>query len=199
MRNHRRVDRIGLGLCRAPGQTPALCRIDHDHGSSAAARRCDDGLKTAGSSIATTRGSSSCTLRQLLDTRPLRATTDSHRSDARNIQAAWQHRYRHDGVQLIPSLRKRARCAAQATVRVRWNDRRRPWLSHGLGVPRSVRSHACPAPATLTRAAIRKLQGRVSEATRVRGPHRNSELSGWSDDVSNIPASESPAERPPHP
>ena len=48
----------------------------------------------------------------------------------------------NDGVHLIPSLRKRARCAAQATVRVRWNGRRRPTLSHGLGVPQGDRSHA---------------------------------------------------------
>ena len=39
-----------------------------------------------------------------------------------------------------PSLRKRARFAAQATVRVRWNDRRGPSLRNGLECPRMIRS-----------------------------------------------------------
>ena len=45
-----------------------------------------------------------------------------------------------DNVHPIPSLRKRARLAAQATVRVRWNGGRRPSLLHGLVVPRWPRS-----------------------------------------------------------
>src|ERR1700722_19832431 len=54
-------------------------------------------------------------------------------------------------VHLIPSLRKRASQAAQATVRVQWNGRRRPSLSHGLGVPQVARSPACHRNAYPTR------------------------------------------------
>src|SRR5271165_301872 len=46
----------------------------------------------------------------------------------------------NDRVHPIPSLRKRARLAAQATVRVRWNGGRRPSLLHGLVVPKGARS-----------------------------------------------------------
>src|SRR5262245_66587612 len=43
-----------------------------------------------------------------------------------------------------PSLSNRAsHRAAQATVRVRWNDRRGTTLSHGLQGPRALRTPAC--------------------------------------------------------
>src|SRR5262249_28275175 len=45
-----------------------------------------------------------------------------------------------DRVHLNPSLRKRARIAAQATVRVRWNDGRSTVLRNGLASPRMTRS-----------------------------------------------------------
>jgi len=44
------------------------------------------------------------------------------------------------GVHPVPSLRKRASLAAQATVRVRWNGGRRPLLTGGLGGPEGRRS-----------------------------------------------------------
>ena len=48
-----------------------------------------------------------------------------------------------DGFHGHPSLPNRAsRFAAQATVRVRWNDGRRTKLSHGLDHPRDMRSSA---------------------------------------------------------
>src|SRR5205807_415135 len=46
------------------------------------------------------------------------------------------------GVHAVPSLRKRASLAAQATVRVQWNDGRGALLSHGLAVPQGNRSPA---------------------------------------------------------
>jgi hypothetical protein len=47
-----------------------------------------------------------------------------------------------DGFHCLPSLRKRASMAAQATVRVQWNGERGPKLPYGLGVPRENRPHA---------------------------------------------------------
>src|SRR5215813_7028840 len=43
-------------------------------------------------------------------------------------------------VHLLPSLRNRARVAAPATVRVRWNDGRRTALRNGLQSPWMTRS-----------------------------------------------------------
>ncbi len=59
------------------------------------------------------------------------------------------------GVHLVPSLRKRASFAAQATVRVRWNGGRRPWLLHGLDRPKCCGLPAATAPASLSGAALR--------------------------------------------
>src|SRR5947209_16888214 len=42
----------------------------------------------------------------------------------------------NESVHVVPSLSKRASRAAQATVRVRWNDGQRPKLLHGLKHPR---------------------------------------------------------------
>src|SRR6202007_1206829 len=52
----------------------------------------------------------------------------------------------NDGVHLFPSLSKRARWAALATVRVRWNDGRRPTLGYGIHSPRMTRYSARHPP-----------------------------------------------------
>ena len=63
-----------------------------------------------------------------------------------------------DGIHLVPSLSKRASHAAQATVRVRWNDGRRPSLTHGLDHPRAFGPAPATAPASIADEAIRNLQ-----------------------------------------
>src|SRR5262249_49679067 len=70
----------------------------------------------------------------------------------RNVQTVLRYVDANDTcVHLIPSLRNRASQAAQATVRVRWNGRRRPLLTHGLGVPKGRRSSACHRTANPSR------------------------------------------------
>src|SRR6202044_1251142 len=82
---------------------------------------------------------------QLVDTRSVAAdkkalTIGPHR----NVQPVLRYIDANiNRVHLIPSLRKRASRAAQATVRVRWNGMRRPLLSHGLAGPQVNRSPAC--------------------------------------------------------
>src|SRR5713226_7643153 len=156
VRDHGGIDRIGLGtFAERLREGPYLSGIDHHHRQAGAGQAsCDHRLETAGGLN-----------RHQLDRewlQPFDQIVDpgARAADGKTLTA---RAYRHvqpvfryidaniNRVHLIPSLRNRASRAAQATVRVRWNGRRRPSLSHGLGVPQVARSLACHRTANLSR------------------------------------------------
>ncbi len=195
MSNDGGIDGIRLRpLAESLSEGAHLRRIDHHDRQL---RRCQASrnhcLKTAGSfDRDDARSKSLQSLRQSLDPGAIAINDKTFATRANayiqtilgNVDAD------HGGVHLIPSLRKRARCAAQATVRVRWNGGRRPMLTHGLGVPQGLRSSARHRTGHLSR---------CSDSRLTRGPLRDSERPGSSCGVTDSRAILSPAERPPHP
>ena len=145
----RSIDRVGLGaLAKRGGKGPDLGRVDHhDRQAGAAEPGRDDRLEAAGrldgdcragerlqpldqlgQAFAVARDGKGLFFRQDMHVQPILRYIDPNNNG---------------GVHPNPSLRKRARFAAQATVRVRWNGRRGHKLTNGLGVPRGSRPHAC--------------------------------------------------------
>src|SRR6266852_1570028 len=176
VRDHGGIDRIGLGtFAERLREGPYLSGIDHHHRQAGAGQAsCDHRLETAGGLN-----------RHQLDRewlQPFDQIVDpgARAADGKTLTA---RAYRHvqpvfryidaniNRVHLIPSLRNRASRAAQATVRVRWNGRRRPSLSHGLGVPQVARSLACHRTANLSRSGNVQVTRSDCEAIRVRGSH----------------------------
>ena len=140
-----RIDRIGLGaLAERIGEGAHLRRIDDDDRQSGAGERggnhafeaagCFDGDDSrrnrlqSGDELVET-----CTVTR--HDKSLAARAHMHiELGFRDVDS------NNESVHPVPSLSKRASHAAQATVRVRWNDGQRPTLSHGLGVPEGRRS-----------------------------------------------------------
>ena len=167
MRDHRGIDRVGLSpLAKRLGKSSHLRRVDHNDWQfcrrQAGRYHCLE--TTCCLDRNNTRHDLLQPFRQILNTstgasgdKALTARTH------RNIQSILTDvDSDNTSVHLIPSLRKRARNAAQATVRVRWNGRRRPMLIHGLGVPRGRRSIACHRAEILPDNGPAKLQGGLS-------------------------------------
>jgi len=156
VRDHGGIDRIGLGaLAERLREGPYLGRIDYHHRQAGAGKtRGDYGLEASGGLDRHQLDRERLQpFDQLVDPGTRAADDKALASRAhRNVQPVLRYIDANiNRVHLIPSLRKRARQAAQATVRVRWNGRRRPSLSHGLGVPQVTRSPACHRTAKLSR------------------------------------------------
>ena len=143
--NHFGVDRIGLGaLTDGLGEVTNLCRIDDGQRQRGTRNRCRrNRLKAAGGFDRNQpRRKPLQPLDQLLqafavtrDRKSLPAWPYMHiQTVLRDIDA------NIDRVHLHPSLRNRARSAAQATVRVRWNGGRGAALRSGLQCPKVNRS-----------------------------------------------------------
>ncbi len=121
------IDRIGLGpLAERLGEAADLGRVHHRHGEPCGreARR-HHRLVSAGRFHRHGRGGKRDEPGHE-PVEPLRVPRDRKRLTGwphRDIQPVLRHiNADHDGVHPVPSLRKRASLAAQATVRVRWND-----------------------------------------------------------------------------
>lgn len=147
--NHGSVDRIGLGtLPQGVGESSHLRRVD-DHNRQACAGEpgCHGSLEPSG------RLEPDCFWQQRLQ--PFDQRHDAF-GVARNTEAVLATAHMDikpvlrdvdadddsGGVHPVPSLRKRASLAAQATVRVQWTGERRPLLPYGLKGPKRGRSHA---------------------------------------------------------
>ena len=154
--DHAGIQRIGLGaLAQRLGEGAHLGRIDHDHrqlgGGEAGGH---DGFISAG------RFKRDRARRERLQAsdqiaKPGRVPRDRE-AVARRPQSYVQPVFRdvdpnNDGVHCIPSLRNRASLAAQATVRVQWNDGRTTTLPYGLDVPMGYRPSARHRTLEITR------------------------------------------------
>ena len=149
VRDHGGVDGVGLRpLAERAGKGADLGRVDDDDGQAGLGEARDhDGLEASGRLKPDRLGSHGA--------QPLDQRGDAF-GVARDIEAVVRATNVHveailgnvdtddggDGVHCLPSLRKRASLAAQATVRVQWNGERGPMLTHGLGVPEGRRPHA---------------------------------------------------------
>src|SRR5262249_53185294 len=148
--------RTGLAsLAKGWGEGPHLCRIDPPPRHPRAAQACRDPRFEAARGL--DRNELDRARLQALD-QFVDSTAGAADSESlsiwphRNVQTVLRYVDANDTcVHLIPSLRNRASQAAQATVRVRWNGRRRPLLTHGLGVPKGRRSSACHRTANPSR------------------------------------------------
>ena len=142
-------------LPSAPAKGADLGRVDDDDGQAGLGEARDhDGLEASGR-LKPDRLGSHCA-------QPLDQRGDAF-GVARDIEAVVRATNVHveailgnvdtddggDGVHCLPSLRKRASLAAQATVRVQWNGERGPMLTHGLGVPEGRRASRSPPPPAL--------------------------------------------------
>ncbi len=139
------VDRIGLGpFANCVGEGAHLCQIDHDDWQASARQSGGDEALEASGCLQPSRSrlkrpkpfdKNGKSLRVAGDNKTFVPAANMHiQLVLRNVDAD------NGGVHPIPSLRKRASLAAQATVRVRWNGWRRPLLTYGLGVPEALRS-----------------------------------------------------------
>ncbi len=140
--------RIGLGsLAERACKGPHLGRIDdRDRQTRAAGAGCHHGFEAAGGFDSDSRWQQRLrALRQLADAFAVaRDGKGRVRRQDMNVQPFLRNVDPDIGrVHSIPSLRKRARSAAQATVRVRWTGRRRIERTAGSIHPRGNRSSAC--------------------------------------------------------
>ena len=144
--NHRGIDRIGLGaLAQGIGEEADLGRIDDD--DRKAGRRQGRHRQRLQTSRRLERhdigieGSEPFDQIVQSDMVVGEPETIAGRQDM-HIQPILRNIDTDDLIHLLPSLPNRASLsqAALATVRVRWNGGRRPLLSHGLGVPKVLRS-----------------------------------------------------------
>jgi hypothetical protein len=143
--NHRRVDRVGLGaLAERLGKGPDLGGVDHHHRQRGRGKARRHHRLEAARRLHRRR--LWCQWQQPTDQslQPGRIARHGKGFPARqdmHVQPILRYvDTNNGGVHLHPSLPNRASLAAQATVRVRWNDGRRPWLTHGLDHPRVIRS-----------------------------------------------------------
>jgi len=139
------IDRIGLGaLSKSVGEVADLGRVDHDdrHAFARQGGRYD-GLVSAGRLEGDQTRRTAEPPAQF--TKPLTIARHrpglSRRQDM-NVQAILRYVDADNGELFHgdPSLRKRARGPARATVRVHWNDRRATTLRNGFNHPWMRRS-----------------------------------------------------------
>jgi len=176
--DHGGVDRIGLGsLAQSLSEGAHLSRIDHDNRQTRTTQaRGHHRLKPASRLHrhrvnAKRRDSGNQRINAVgvpRDGKRLTSRVNMHiQSVLRDVDAD------NDGFHLHPSLHNRASLpAAQATVRVRWNDERRASLPTGFQCPRGLRSSARHRIGNLIRSGTKRV---------TRGPRssRQDNMDGW--------------------
>jgi len=143
-RDHRSVDPIRLGaLAQRARKEAYLRRIDHHNRQARRSQarrhhRFEPARRLHGNKL---RRDGFERLDQKLDATGITAVTRGRSGRMhRHVQPIFRDiNSNNDGVHLIPSLRNRASRAAQATVRVQWNDGRGAALRFGLQSPRMSR------------------------------------------------------------